>query len=86
MGVREFAARLGVSDRTVSKWEARSSGVHPRPVWQAALDTVAQQASDEERARFELLLAVPADQAASVETAVAFDGRLLAAAARRVRR
>src|SRR5579859_2049836 len=61
MSVREFAARLGTSDRTVSNWEAGGQHTRPRPVWQASLDTLLQQASDSERARFELLRA-PADE------------------------
>ena len=59
MTVREFAARLGASDRAVSNWEAGGQNVHPRPVWQAGLDTLLQQASGDERARFELLLTHP---------------------------
>lgn len=52
MTVREFAATLGVSDRVVSKWEARGSGVHPRPVNQAALDTLLARSGDDVLARF----------------------------------
>ncbi|OLB80594.1 MAG: hypothetical protein AUI14_06150 [Actinobacteria bacterium 13_2_20CM_2_71_6] len=62
MSVREFAAHLGASDRTVSKWEAGGQAVYPRPVWQAVLDTVAQRASEEVQARFELLLSAPIDR------------------------
>jgi tetratricopeptide (TPR) repeat protein len=56
MSVRDFAAHLGNSDRAVSKWEARGRDVHPWPVWQAALDTALAQASDDAKARFELLV------------------------------
>jgi transcriptional regulator with XRE-family HTH domain len=51
--VREFAEDLGVSPRTVSKWEAGGAGHLPRPELQAALDTTLARATDEQRARFE---------------------------------
>ena len=51
--VREFAEDLGVSPRTVSKWEAGGAGHLPRPELQAALDTSLAQATDEQRTRFE---------------------------------
>jgi transcriptional regulator with XRE-family HTH domain len=72
MSVREFAARLGASDRTVSNWEAGGQTTRPRPVWQASLDTLLQQASGNEQARFELLV-TPAEPSAAAETAVALD-------------
>lgn len=53
MSIREFAARLGVNPRMVSKWEAAAAGITPRPVNQAALDTLWQQADDPAKARFE---------------------------------
>jgi transcriptional regulator with XRE-family HTH domain len=56
MSLREFAAYLGVSDRTVSKWEAGADRMRPRPDSQAILDTVLERASDEVRARFDLLI------------------------------
>ena len=31
MGVREFAAHLGVNERTVTKWEAGAGNVRPQP-------------------------------------------------------
>ncbi|MGW0931953.1 SUMF1/EgtB/PvdO family nonheme iron enzyme [Streptomyces sp. NPDC002644] len=40
MSTEEFAARLGVSDRMVSKWEARKDTIRLRQVNQAALDTL----------------------------------------------
>jgi transcriptional regulator with XRE-family HTH domain len=52
MTVRDFAAYLGVSDRMVSKWEAGGTGLVPRPVNQAALDTCLDRASGDVRARF----------------------------------
>ncbi|MEU8180251.1 SUMF1/EgtB/PvdO family nonheme iron enzyme [Micromonospora sp. NPDC049047] len=56
MSLREFAAYLGVSDRTISKWEAGADRIRPRPDSQAILDTVLEQASNDVRARFELLM------------------------------
>ena len=39
MSIRDFAARLGVSERAVSKWEAGGAAMTPRPDSQALLDT-----------------------------------------------
>jgi transcriptional regulator with XRE-family HTH domain len=50
--VRGFAEHLGVSVRTVSKWEAGASAIEPRPELQAVLDTALRRASAEARARF----------------------------------
>lgn len=58
MSVREFAAHLGVSDRMVSKWEAAGTGIRPRPVNQAALDTSLLRADPYTRARFQQFRAV----------------------------
>ena len=38
MSVRQFAIRLSVSDRAVSKWEAGAEDCVPRPDSQAMLD------------------------------------------------
>jgi transcriptional regulator with XRE-family HTH domain len=51
--VRDFAEDLGISPRTVSKWEAGGAAHEPRPELQAALDTALARATDDERARFE---------------------------------
>ncbi|MGI5215074.1 SUMF1/EgtB/PvdO family nonheme iron enzyme [Plantactinospora sp. CA-290183] len=56
MSLREFAAYLGVSDRTVSKWEAGAERIQPRPDSQAMLDTVLERSGDEVRNRFDLLI------------------------------
>ena len=56
MSLREFAARLGVSDRMISKWEAGGAEIHPRPVNQAALDTLLAHADPDVHTRFSLLL------------------------------
>jgi transcriptional regulator with XRE-family HTH domain len=53
MSVRNFAAYLGVNERTITKWESGSSAVRPRPELQAALDTALERASDDVVARFE---------------------------------
>lgn len=63
MSICEFADRLGVSDRMISKWEAGGENIHPRPVNQAALDTFLSQSSPEAQARFDLLISAPGDVA-----------------------
>ncbi len=55
--VRTFANRLGISARTVSKWEAGGSQVNPRPEMQAILDTALSRADEEAAARFGAILA-----------------------------
>lgn len=57
--VRDFAEDLGVSPRTVSKWEAGGAGHVPRPELQAALDTALARATEEQRARFEAAVGAP---------------------------
>ncbi|TYB36472.1 helix-turn-helix domain-containing protein [Micromonospora sp. AP08] len=52
MSIRDFAEHLGVSERTVSKWEAGRDAVQPRPELQAALDTVLVRADGEVHRRF----------------------------------
>src|SRR5437870_7619370 len=52
MSLRDFAAHLGVSERMISKWEAGRDAIHPRPVNQAALDTVLARCDPDTRARF----------------------------------
>ncbi|GIJ25374.1 transcriptional regulator [Micromonospora qiuiae] len=52
MSIRDFAEHLGVSERTVSKWEAGRDAVRPRPEMQAALDTTLLRASGEAVSRF----------------------------------
>ncbi|MEV6708885.1 helix-turn-helix domain-containing protein [Micromonospora wenchangensis] len=52
MTVDDFAGHLGVSRRTVCKWEAGREAVQPRPEMQAALDTALRRASDEAVSRF----------------------------------
>ncbi|GAA4565673.1 hypothetical protein GCM10023176_14310 [Micromonospora coerulea] len=52
MSIRDFAEHLGVSERTVSKWEAAGEAVQPRPEMQAALDTALARADSEVHRRF----------------------------------
>lgn len=52
LSVRAFAEDLGVSPRTVSKWESGGSAHQPRPELQAALDTMLRRADQDERSRF----------------------------------
>lgn len=52
LSVRAFAARLGVSERTISKWEEGGGHRTPGPDSQAILDTTYANAGDEARARF----------------------------------
>jgi transcriptional regulator with XRE-family HTH domain len=60
LAVRDFAEDLGVSPRTVSKWETAGRDRTPRPELQAALDTLLARATDEQRERFEHARAVGA--------------------------
>ncbi len=52
MTVVGFAEHLGVSTRTVSKWESRGAGIEPLPEMQAALDTVLLRAAPDTVRRF----------------------------------
>lgn len=60
MSVRGFAEHLGVSDRTVSKWEAGGSGHVPVPDSQALLDTALLRADIQAQERFHTAVTVPA--------------------------
>jgi transcriptional regulator with XRE-family HTH domain len=62
LSVRAFAARLGVSPRTVANWEAPGSAVRPRPEMQAALDTAPGRATHDEKTRFNLIVQGGGDQ------------------------
>ncbi|MFF1787681.1 NB-ARC domain-containing protein [Kitasatospora sp. NPDC058243] len=59
MSVRAFATHLGVSDRTVSKWEAGGEHIFPVPDSQALLDTVLDRADPDAVERFREILGVP---------------------------
>lgn len=52
LSLRDFADMLGISDRTVSKWEQAGGARRPRPHYQAMFDTVLDRAEPAERARF----------------------------------
>jgi tetratricopeptide (TPR) repeat protein/DNA-binding XRE family transcriptional regulator len=55
MTVVGFAEHLGVSSRTVSKWEARGADIEPLPEMQAALDTALSRAGPGTVQRFQAL-------------------------------
>lgn len=56
MSTREFAARLGITERTIAKWEAPGGGQTLRPSSQAMLDTMLGNAPQDARTRFETAL------------------------------
>ncbi len=53
MSQRDFAAHLGISQRTISKWEAGGERLVPVPDSQALLDTVLERAGQDVRERFQ---------------------------------
>jgi formylglycine-generating enzyme required for sulfatase activity len=59
MSQRQFAARLGVSERMVTKWESGGEKMNPRPINQSALDSFLSDASPDDQARFQELLSLP---------------------------
>ncbi|MDH6127958.1 transcriptional regulator with XRE-family HTH domain [Kitasatospora sp. GP82] len=59
LSVRGFARRLGVAERTISKWEALGAATRPRPDTQAILDTALAQADAAVHLRFETELSGP---------------------------
>jgi formylglycine-generating enzyme required for sulfatase activity len=59
MSQRQFAARLGVNERMVTKWESGGEKMHPRPINQSALDSFLSDASPDDQARFQQLLRMP---------------------------
>lgn len=58
MSLRDFAAYLGVSDRTVSNWEGGGASYQPRAESQAVLDTALGRASGDAKTRFAAALGV----------------------------
>lgn len=60
MSVRRFAAHLGVSDRTVSNWEARGAEIVLVPDSQALLDTALERSDSDAQQRFWEASGVPA--------------------------
>jgi transcriptional regulator with XRE-family HTH domain len=63
LSLRAFAARLGVAERTVSKWESAGRSTTPWPESQSILDTALAQASEDARARFAQFVDVGAAEA-----------------------
>lgn len=59
MSQRQFAARLGVTDRMITKWESGGEKMNPRPINQSALDTFLSDASPDVQTRFQELLSLP---------------------------
>jgi transcriptional regulator with XRE-family HTH domain/tetratricopeptide (TPR) repeat protein len=67
MSVRDFASRLGISARAVSKWEAGGERMVPRPDSQSILDTVFETAPPNVRSRFEQLVGIEADRSGALD-------------------
>lgn len=53
MTVREFAVELGITPRTISKWEQAGPARTPRPHFQAMFDTLLERVDEASRIRFE---------------------------------
>lgn len=66
LSVRDFADHLGVSARTISKWEHAGASREPRPHMQAILDTALSRADTAARSRFEAAVAEIRSPAVSV--------------------
>jgi tetratricopeptide (TPR) repeat protein len=66
LSVRGFAEYLGVSVRTVSRWEQHGAERVPRPEFQAVLDTALRQAGTEGQQRFQLATSAAENATASV--------------------
>jgi plasmid maintenance system antidote protein VapI len=71
MSTREFAARLGITERTAAKWEAPGKiKTTLRPTSHAMLDTMLNNAPQDARTRFETALATGTTrEAAATESA-----------------
>ena len=52
LSLEAFAAHLGVSPGTISKWERRGSDITPLPETQSILDIALERATPQEQARF----------------------------------
>ena len=70
LGVRDFAARLGVADRTVTKWENQTVRAQLRPSSNALLDRMLQTLDRDSVDRFELALLPPNEAAVPVVRAL----------------
>jgi transcriptional regulator with XRE-family HTH domain len=67
MSVRDFADRLGISARAVSKWEAGGERIVPRPDSQSILDTVLENTPPNVRGRFEQVVGSEAGNGGEAE-------------------
>jgi transcriptional regulator with XRE-family HTH domain len=75
LSLRDFAAKLGVDIRTITKWQARGTGVVLRPHMQQVLDIALEQAGEATKSRFADMLreegalfgsSAPSDRSGSV--------------------
>ena len=57
MPITEFAARMGIHERTISVWESKGTGIVPTPAMQQVLDVALEQAPDTVKDRFALMCA-----------------------------
>ncbi|GAA2514429.1 SUMF1/EgtB/PvdO family nonheme iron enzyme [Pilimelia columellifera] len=71
MTVRAFASHLGISDRTVSKWESRGAAIAPTPDSQALLDTALSRFDAAVQQRFHLVVGGPPNAVDVTGTAAA---------------
>lgn len=78
MTIEEFAARLGVSGRVISKWEADPAFVPPIAM-QQVLDVTLEQAPDRVKARFNMLRTAPGEGLSAAETRLTADRHISAA-------
>ncbi|WP_405058898.1 helix-turn-helix domain-containing protein [Kribbella sp. NBC_01505] len=83
LSIREFAARIGVSERMVSRWEAGGERIRPRPINQEGLDSLLAGASDEARTRFAARLEAAEQEIPAPTAAAALEHRPGATLARR---
>ena len=68
---QEFAAKIGVSERMVAKWEGGGENTVPRPVNQSALDTFLDISTEAEKDRFARSVGSVSDHAAPSASAQA---------------
>lgn len=85
LSIREFALRIGVSERMVSRWEAGGENIRPRPINQEGLDSLLAAASEDERSRFDARLLSAKHQEAAPTPEPASPPALASSAARQRR-
>ncbi|GAA0955898.1 hypothetical protein [Actinocorallia libanotica] len=66
-----FAAKLGISERMVSKWEERGASIQPQPVNQEALDSFLRSADADIKLRFAQIIKDLAEQESATPPVVA---------------